>query len=189
MLTYTTEKQIGVISIDEYLANDYVKIDRFLECCKVCPNYEKRWSCPPYDFNPLDYWRQFQKLTVIGVKIIPDDASRSLLSASPEKAETLLEEMRAQERDLLMKELQEWEDAHPGSRLLSVGCCILCKDGCLRAKGKPCAHPDQIRYSIESLGADVDKTTRRVIGTGLQWIAKDKLPDYLMLVGGLLEKE
>lgn len=38
------------ISVAEYLEG-YVAVEEFLECCRACPNYEKVWSCPPYDFE------------------------------------------------------------------------------------------------------------------------------------------
>ena len=43
------------IDIETYV-KDYVDVETFQACCKACPHYNTVWSCPPYDFNPLDYW-------------------------------------------------------------------------------------------------------------------------------------
>ena len=54
------EAEIGTA---EYL-KDYVDVDYFLSCCKVCQNYGHVWACPPYDFDPRDLWRTYDRLHV-----------------------------------------------------------------------------------------------------------------------------
>ena len=54
------EAEIGTA---EYL-KDYVDVDYFLSCCKVCRNYGHVWACPPYDFDPRDLWRTYDRLHV-----------------------------------------------------------------------------------------------------------------------------
>ena len=56
------------ISVPEYLEG-YVEVEEFLEYCKACPNYGNLWTCPPYDFDVMEYWRKFSKLTVYASKI------------------------------------------------------------------------------------------------------------------------
>ena len=58
---YTIEKHEAEISIKDYM-EQYVNVAEFLECCKACPNYDKVWSCPSYDFNPEDYWKKYNTL-------------------------------------------------------------------------------------------------------------------------------
>ena len=43
-----------------------------------------------------------------------------------------------------------------------------------------------MRYSIESLGGDVDKTVEDIFGFKIQYAKDGKLPEYLIFVGGLL---
>ena len=52
-MNYTLQRFEKEIDIDSYIEN-YVNIEEFLECCKRCPNYNNVWSCPPYDFDPMD---------------------------------------------------------------------------------------------------------------------------------------
>ena len=53
--------------IESYI-EEYVDVETFLECCKSCPNYGNVWSCPPFDFDPIEYWRSFSKLKVAGYR-------------------------------------------------------------------------------------------------------------------------
>ncbi len=57
---------------------------------------------------------------------------------------------------------------------------------CTRTEKKPCRYPDQMRYSIESLGGNVGLTVSRLMGIELEWIEEGKMPSYFVLVAGLL---
>ena len=65
---YKTKRYQAEISVKEYLER-YVDVETFLESCRACPNYGKLWSCPPYEFDPLDYWRQYNTLYLIAEKL------------------------------------------------------------------------------------------------------------------------
>ena len=43
-----------------------------------------------------------------------------------------------------------------------------------------------MRYAIEGLGADVDKTIEDLFGYKILYAHDGKLPEYLIFVGGLL---
>lgn len=148
----------------------YVNVEEFLECCKVCGNYDRKWSCPSYDFDPVeDYWKQFEHLYVVGKKMI-------LTEEEKDNWENLMTEVKAQ----LTAELFEEEEKHPGS------CHICGEDNCSKPLGQPCRFPDKMRYSVESLGGNVGLTASKLLGIQLQWIEEGKVPDYFVLVGGLL---
>ena len=68
-MQYQIRKMEATIDIPTYLEK-YVDIPTFLECCKACPNYEKKWSCPPYDFDVEAYWKQFDRLNIYGTQLI-----------------------------------------------------------------------------------------------------------------------
>ena len=65
---YRTERLEASINIASYI-DGYVDVERFLACCRECPNYGQLWSCPPYDFDPLDIWRAFDTLTVLAYRV------------------------------------------------------------------------------------------------------------------------
>ena len=53
---YTLDYYHASVPVSEYL-DKYVDVPAFLEACKACPNYGRIWSCPPYDFQVSDYWK------------------------------------------------------------------------------------------------------------------------------------
>jgi len=68
-MKYTTERYTADISVEEYIEK-YVAVEEFLEYCKACSNYEKKWSCPSYDFDVLEYWKKYDTAHFIAEKII-----------------------------------------------------------------------------------------------------------------------
>ncbi|MFQ9891815.1 MAG: hypothetical protein ACLRWH_01250 [Emergencia sp.] len=64
------ETYTKTIDVDTYI-EDYVNVEEFLEYCKVCRNYNRKWCCPAFDFSPVsDYWRRYDKLKVVGKKML-----------------------------------------------------------------------------------------------------------------------
>lgn len=169
----TFEKTIDVPSYIE----GYVNVEEFLEYCKACGSYDRKWSCPSYDFNPVeDYWKKFEHLYVVGKKMI-------LAEEEKDNWENLMKEVKEQ----LSEQLYAEEEKHPGSKSLSAGSCHICgEDNCSRLLGEPCRFPEKMRYSVESLGGNVGLTASKLLGIELQWIEEGKIPDYFVLVGGLL---
>ncbi len=164
------------VKVRDYIEN-YVNVEEFLEYCKACKNYEKIWACPSYDFNPIDYWKKYETLYIIGKKIysegINDDAT--------------WHEIYLTEKHNLSQELYAKEKEKPGSVSLCAGSCDLCiESGCTRSSGKACRYPDKMRYSIESLGGNVGLTASKLLGIELQWMKENSIPDYFVLIAGLL---
>lgn len=185
-MNYTTEQLSNRITVQEYL-RDYVDIEKFLECCKACPDYGKKWSCPPYDFDVKDYWNKFNYLYVIGTRIIiPEEETKC--SHIQETLKGFLKNELSSEKKKLSIMMHSLEDKYPGSKSLSAGNCDYCKE-CLRLKGEPCCKPGQMRYSIESLGGDVGKTTKDLLGLELKWMTEGRMPEHFILVNGLLTTE
>ncbi len=175
---YTVERMSHDISVEEYMTK-YVNVEQFLECCKECPNYNHVWSCPSYNFNPEDFWREYKNLHLVARKIIfgPNvDKERSF-------------EIMHEVKDDMGLELYKLEEEIPDSVSLSAGSCSRCKMlGCARVQGDPCRFPELMRYSIESLGGDVGRTVSKLMGIELEWVEEGKLPSYFVLVGGLLTR-
>jgi predicted metal-binding protein len=68
---------------------------------------------------------------------------------------------------------------------LFLGKCNLCMR-CTREFNMPCKMPFKMRYSLESLGAYVDRTVEDLLGYPIRYAHDGKLPEYLIFVGGLL---
>ncbi len=176
-LSYTVERMEAETTVQEYLRL-CVDIPRFLECCKQCPNYGARWSCPPFDFDAAARWREYKTLRLYARYVVPgtDRSAKNLLDAL------------AKEKSAFIRDLLALERATPGSLVLACGSCSLCTS-CERAQGRPCRFPEQVRPSIESMGGDVGETASRYFGRPLLWVQGEEAPDYLTLVGGLLLRE
>ena len=172
--TYTVERAETVVPVGEYLAH-CVDVPKFLECCKQCPNYGGRWSCPPFGFDPMELWRKHQNLRLYARFLVPGDNrdGAALIAAL------------GREKEQFVDELLGFERQNPGSVALACGSCKIC-ESCTRPTGQACRHPDRVRPSIESLGGDVGETAQRYFGRPLLWVRDGVAPDYLMLVGGLL---
>lgn len=171
------ERLESVVPVDEYV-KICVDIPKFLGYCKECPNYGNRWSCPPFEKDPMEIWSQYKILRLIAYTL-PNEPGQDVAAA--------LDNLKTA-KDRMMAELLEQELFIPDSFALSAGTCILCGDHCTRPEGKPCRKPEQMRYSIEALGGDVAKTAEYFLHKPILWIRDNVLPDYLMLVGGLLLK-
>ncbi|HKM29007.1 MAG TPA: DUF2284 domain-containing protein [Anaerovoracaceae bacterium] len=166
--------EAGISTVD-YI-DKYVDIGGFLEMCKACDCYNNKWSCPPFDFSPREYWENYDNLYFLGKKIIFDD----------EEKENWKENLTAV-KDQLTEELFAKEREFPGSVSLSAGNCEICgEDNCTKPQCQPCRYPDKMRYSIESLGGNVGLTASKLLGIELKWMTDGELPEYFVLVGGLL---
>lgn len=175
--------QIGVL---DYFKR-YVDIPTFLNCCRACPNFGRKWSCPPFGFSPEAYWKRFQTLHIYGLQI-PVPAKTRERAHSPDELSQLIDKTLWAEKRRLNQELIALEREHPNSVSLSAGSCKCCAR-CSRPAGVPCLQPSRMRYSIEALGGDVGRTAKELLGIEIQW-AKDGIPPpYFTLVCGLLLPE
>ena len=177
MSEYAVQKLEAEVSVEEYL-QACVDVEKFLDCCRVCPNFGRRWSCPPFDFAPMELWKRFHTLRLY---------ARILTPEPEEDMAALLRRMKV-EKEKLMAELLQLERENPASMALSAGSCSLCGEDCTRTKGESCRKPREMRYSIEALGGDVSKTAERYLGRPLKWAKDGAAPEYMTLVGGLLLK-
>ena len=161
------------IGIEEFLEK-YVDTERFRQACAKCGNYNKRWSCPEYDFDTLEFWRGFRTLKLYAEQLFTEGMTPAEAYAEYGRMKNELDgRLLAMESD--------------GSVSLAAGSCARCAE-CTKTAGKPCVHPDKMRYSIESLGGDVVKTVSELLGTEINWADAGGLPEYFVLTGGMLLK-
>ena len=183
MVEYT-----ATVSLKEYI-EECVDVEQFLGYCRNCSNYGRVWSCPEFDFDPMDYWRRYDSLYILGRKLILPEELR-LRIYSEEEREKVLTDLLKEPKMQLDRDLLSMEQSRPGSRALSGGSCLYCQTGdCARIHGKPCRFPDQMRYSIEALGGNVGRTLSKYLHLKLLWMEKGRLPAYFIIVGGLLHQK
>jgi predicted metal-binding protein len=182
---YRTKRLENFCPIDIFTAK-YVDIPQFTGYCKACPQYGKRWSCPPHAFDVMKFWKSFNTVHIIGTKIILAKAMRGLAYSTPGAADFITAAFDAEKKKLL-KLIWRLEKKNPGSIGLSAGLCDLCEK-CARDEGKPCRQPGRMRYLVESVGGNVADVSKDLLGTEIQWMVNDKIPDYYMLICALLMK-
>ncbi|MGI6028893.1 MAG: DUF2284 domain-containing protein [Candidatus Heteroscillospira sp.] len=175
---YSVQPMEACVPVDEYL-DTCVNVEKFLGYCRECGNYKHRWSCPPFDFEPVTLWKQYRTFRVFAriLTVVPGTGLPAMLKGMME------------EKSRLMHELLELEHSIPGSLALSAGGCSLCGNNCTRPRGEPCCKPNEMRYSIDALGGDMSETMERYFQKPILWIKNGEIPDYLTLVGGLLLRE
>ena len=170
----------GALPMSEMLEK-YVDVEKFLGYCAACPRCGQTWSCPPYDFDPAAVWPQYAAVTLYAVQVFPEsEEAKAAAFADPEMF------LRPYRRafDAL---LEERERETRGSLRLDAGRCLVC-ERCARRDKEPCRFPEKLRYSLESLGANVGALAADKLGAPLQWGTKDAPPEYFVLVGAVLTK-
>ena len=174
------EKLIADINVDEFVEK-YVDIERFDALCRECDNYGKNWNCPPFDFDTEEVWNSYSKLKIIAFKMNFDDEELATTFSDRELEFVLkkLERMKVR----LMNDIYILEDEN--SLALFLGKCNLCMK-CTREFGMPCKMPSKMRYSIESLGGNVDQIIEDIFGFKILYAQNNHLPEYMIFVGGIL---
>lgn len=170
-------------SVSDFLKT-CVDIPRFLECCKDCPSYGKRWSCPPYDFSVRTLWGQYSSILLYEEKI-PIPAEYREKTYEQDALNELCRALLAPVKRKMTDDLLALERHYPNSLALFPGTCELC-ERCSKENGEPCIHPVMMRYSIESLGGNVAQAVQIYFDDTILWAKDGHLPEYFILLGGLL---
>ena len=183
MLSYTVRTQQRRIRVEDYL-RDYVDVPRCHQYCRQCGCYATNWACPPFAFDPLAMWRRYRWLHLIAFRLeFTPDQLRSALGHE-ELVDQVLKMFHAEKRRA-QRMLMALRAAVPDSMPLGAGQCRLCPV-CTRKSGEPCRMPDQLAYSIESMGGDVEGTMRMLFDDPVVWSDGSQLPDHYLVVVGLL---
>lgn len=174
---YTVEEYTTEVSIREFI-KQCVDVAQFEQLCRQCGNYDKRWSCPSFAFDPMEIWNGYDSVRLYMRLLRGTKAGQAM-----EPALMALREEKKKYFTMLMA----WEKENPGSQMLSAGTCDLCAT-CAKEQGESCRHTELLRYSIEALGGDVEKCARLYFNTPILWGKDGLAPAYYVLVGGLLMK-
>ncbi|MEH2943999.1 DUF2284 domain-containing protein [Lachnospiraceae bacterium KK002] len=149
-------------------------------CKNGCPNYARKWSCPPFAPSFADFTGHWKNLYVIFMHTELAEFSYIKNSYLKVKAANSVLKSRADRFTRRMAELH-------GS-YISTGSCRLCKS-CKCKGGAPCAHPASMSYSFEALGIDVNQMVTDCFQKPLLWYRKSCAPRYTSVVCGILTNE
>lgn len=177
--------EIKKLTVDVDVKDYYENYVNFDEISKLCIEEQEmlgyNWSYPPFDFDVDDVWKTFNKLKIIAFKIDFSDEELEHTFKDFELEMVLKRFERIKAR--LMNDIYVLENED--SQGLYLGKCSLCMR-CTREFEMPCKMPFKMRYSLEALGGDVDKTVQDLLGYEIKYAKDGKLPEYLIFVGGLL---
>ena len=182
-MNYKLTRKEVTIDADEFIRR-YRDVERIAALCAQCPSHGKSWSCPPYSFDPVTVSDGFNNVTLIGTTIEFDEATRAACE-TPEQSRTIATRAMEEVWKTVLPELMERERQQPSSRCFTFRC-RLCPEGCTRPEGKPCRHPDRLRYSLEAVGFDVSAAARNLLGIDLEWSSDGSLPKHITIVTALM---
>ncbi len=175
-MTCVTERYYADIDAKTYI-KEFRSTDYFIEFCQQCKNYGRRYGCPPFDDETLSLVYKYEKVRILGIKIIPNNKQLPL-SVANDLMEPVVKDMN--------EELLNLEQSLGGYAFGFVGSCPYCGGRpCARIEGKPCRHPEKVRPSLEAFGFDMSKTAKDLLGLEIKWSKGELIPEYLTLVCGL----
>ena len=184
-MNYTVTERKVTIDADDFISR-YRDVERIRTFCEQCPSYGKVWTCPPFDFDARTISDGFKTVTLMATIIEFDELTRAACK-TVDQALAIGREAMDQVWQSLLPRLYKMEREAPGSRCFSFRC-LLCPEGCTRPDGKPCRHPDKMRYSLESVGFDLVAMTHDLLGTDLEWSTDGSLSKTITLVTALFKK-
>ena len=180
MKKYSVEEFTADITVDEYI-EQFRNEDRFMELCKMCPNYGNSWGCPPFGFDTEKFLRKYRHARLTATKITPVEKNIAIGRA---------QELILPERIRIEKTLLDMERDTGGRAFAYIGKCLYCPDSeCRRKFGQPCIHPDKVRPSLEAFGFDIEKTLSELFNITILWCDDGVLPEYLVLVTALFHNQ
>lgn len=182
-------KTLGGEQIIHFIVKD-ITIDELLTCtneghirslCQSgCVNYGKKWSCPPYSpkiSSILSKGRYKQAVLVCGYIEL---ANMYYIKNSYQRVKAANAILKRH----CKTKAREIEVFTNGYSLLS-GSCNLCKP-CYKKRGLPCQKPEDMRYSLESTGINVELLAQKYCNHQLLWHKKQREQKHTSVVVAIL---
>ncbi|MFZ5989339.1 MAG: DUF2284 domain-containing protein [Bacillota bacterium] len=148
-------------------------------CAKGCINYNNKWSCPPHSPAYSSYSKNYEhcllllftcdlsQFNYVKTEYMKVKTSNSILKSQSDRFSRFLE-----------NELY--------GKMLSNGSCRLCKPCSKKVSADSCINPLKLRYSLESLGLNVEKISQDIFNHQLLWYKAKVCPTYSSVISGLL---
>jgi predicted metal-binding protein len=149
-------------------------------CITGCKNYNRKWSCPPFSPSFKDFSDGWERLFVLYMRMDTEQFSYVKNDYLKIKAANSILKSRADKFLRIM--------AAQHGKSISTGSCRLCKP-CKCSIDIPCARPEIMAYSFESLGVDVSALVNTFSTKPLLWYKPHNLPEYTAVVCGLLTND
>ena len=165
----------GILIEDVSILNKYYQKEFIKKACEEgCPNYGKKWSCPPFSKPYYELMDGYNKAVLISL-------STNMNSYVDIKNKyTAIKAANVTLKNLVEKVARKIEMEMGGYALLS-GSCRFCRP-CACKINQKCKHPDKMRYSIEATYLNVQAICKELLDFELLWYEKKRLPQYTSTV-------
>jgi len=173
-----------IVSIVEVTSDKLIELEDKIKfdamCASGCPNYNKKWSCPPFapTYRHFTAGWKYQYICYMQIKIdqfmyIKNDHLKIRVANNILKSKA----------DKYFRKI-----ASKYGKYISTGSCRFCRP-CKCKIGQPCANPERKTYSYEAMGIDVSALVEKYFNNKLLWYKQGQLPEYTSTVCGLLSDE
>ncbi|HUJ68543.1 MAG TPA: DUF2284 domain-containing protein [Syntrophorhabdales bacterium] len=150
------ERYVSVVSLARFEYGD-----RYKHLCEPCPEYGKRFSCPPHS----PYFPQFvegtRRARIICVRFHARDFGHLATD------ERYLTHFFRRAGKVLVGLLLDFRKK--GRLIAGSGPCLLCPRCAAEEGQKRCSRPDGPVYSLESLGVNVADLCKKAFDIDLEW--------------------
>ena len=171
------------ISIDELLNYRDLSV---LENCQNCNNYDKNYSCPSFEFEIIDFLKDYSKCILYGKKFYTDSELLEFKLSNEMYLQFKNELFNKYKKDV-NEGLEKLEGIIKDSNAIFVGHCDKCEK-CARLTGENCYYPMMAHYSLESLGINKEKLLKEEFNEEIIRPENHKMDEYLILLGAVLKK-
>lgn len=177
-----TEYNVEKYELDtklEEIRNNYLRFNITEYGCKHCRCYDNNWTCPPFKENQLDIWSKYENVKLIMLKYNFSKEFLNKQKSYEEFIEYSFDLIHSQKK-IIEHDLYNLEKELNGEFLTS-GPCVNC-NVCQRSLGKSCVKPNERKYAMESLGANVIDIAKRYFDLDLEWIRGNSKPNFLIMM-------
>lgn len=165
----------GILIKDVSILNKYYEKESIKRACEEgCPNYEKKWSCPPFSKPYYELMDGYNEAALISFSVNMNSY------VEIKNKYTAMKAANVTLKNLIEKVARKVEMETKGYALLS-GSCRYCRP-CACKTNQKCKHPDKMRYSIEATFLNVQALCEELLGFELLWYEKKILPKYTSTV-------
>lgn len=155
---YTVEELSTTMAIG-VLVERFHRPEKVWMFCKVCPNYGRKWGCPPFEYDVVEKILKYNYIELFATRVV-----FTVAALLPDEKELIART----ECTCIESKLLALERTTKGVASANIGGCERCTEcGCTRPNGAPCRHPELLRPSLEAYGFDVPDLLYSAFGINL----------------------
>lgn len=165
----------GILIEDVSIFKKYYQKEYNEKACKEgCPNYGKKWSCPPFSRPYNELVEGYNRAVLISFSANMDSY------ADIKNKYTAVKAANVTLKNLVEKVARKIETETNGYALLS-GSCRFCRP-CSCKINQKCKYPEKMRYSMEATYLNVQAICEELLDFELLWYEEKRLPQYTSTV-------